>query len=97
MKLRPIKFDWKNKNNDKKSIGLIAQDLLNIIPEVVVEPKNKEELLGVKYADLIPVLIKAIQEQQNQITALVQKNNTLSSQISEIINLKAEVIALKNQ
>ena len=70
-------------NTDKK-LGLIAQELLQIIPEVVktheqiaiddndrTKTKSVEmERMGVYYSDLIPVLIKAIQEQQVTIESL---------------------------
>lgn len=51
-------------------IGLIAQQLQEVLPEVVIASENEEDALGVKYSDIIPVLVKAIQEQQAQIEAL---------------------------
>ena len=79
MQLKPVKFNWKSGYNRDNKIGLIAQDLLEVIPEVVktrdfemqedgvtvLEVELKR--LGVYYSDLIPVLIQAIQEQQNTI------------------------------
>ena len=79
MQLKPVKFNWKSGYNRDNKIGLIAQDLLEVIPEVVktrdfemqedgvtvMEVELKR--LGVYYSDLIPVLIQAIQEQQNTI------------------------------
>lgn len=63
--------------------GLIAQELEKIFPELVVEShhpttthsakENKEKMLnykGVKYVDLIPVLIQAVKEQQEMIENL---------------------------
>lgn len=82
MQLRPVSFKWlKDKNNTTK-LGLIAQDLLKVLPEVVKsqdwqesEEEGKGQMLdldrlGVYYSDLIPVLIKAIQDQQKQIEVL---------------------------
>ena len=83
MQLSPVMYEWKSGHHNKAKIGLLAQDLLKIIPEVVKthdwvtseedETKGhleKVENLGVYYADLIPVLISAIQEQQEQIDKL---------------------------
>ena len=51
--------------------GFIAQDVYNIIPEVVYKPEDENtELWGMDYSKLVPVLIKAIQEQQTQIEQL---------------------------
>lgn len=56
------------------SIGLIAQELYEIIPEAVYKPKDENiDLWAVDYNKLIPVLIKAIQEQQSQINDLIKK------------------------
>ncbi len=76
LQMQPVSFNWKNINSPDTKLGLIAQDVLNVIPEVVkthIWEKDevsgrliKKELdrLGVYYSDLVPVLIKAIQEQQ---------------------------------
>ena len=68
MQLHAVQFDWKEGKNEVQNLGLIAQELQKIIPEVVVD-SGSENLLGVKYADIIPVLIKAMQEQQAIIKA----------------------------
>ncbi len=49
-------------------LGLVAQDVQTIIPELVVE--DSAGMLSVNYLELIPVLTKAMQEQQEQIGAL---------------------------
>jgi hypothetical protein len=70
-----------------KHFGVIAQELMQVIPELVVsskfiDPEKKEDsfnYLSVNYTELIPILIKGIQEQQGQID-----------------QLKDEIIKLKN-
>jgi len=62
--LRPVEFEWNEKANDlmKKQghdIGLIAQEVEWVLPEVVREGKNFKTI---DYAKLTPVLISAIQE-----------------------------------
>jgi hypothetical protein len=71
MALNPVKFQWKDVQDGRTKLGLMAQDLQKLIPEVVVG--SDADQLGVYYADLIPVLIKALQEQQATIDALSQK------------------------
>ncbi len=69
MQLKPVQFNWKNDAAGEKEIGFLAQDIQKLIPEAVVAPANGDAL-GVKYAELIPVLVNAIQEQQKEIEAL---------------------------
>jgi hypothetical protein len=50
---------------DKKHIGLIAQELQTIYPELVRE--GQDGYLGVNYVELVPVLIRAIQELKTEL------------------------------
>jgi hypothetical protein len=78
LNIRPVSFDWKDKRNGQHDIGVIAQEIEKIIPEVVVEVDtlNSEDThKTVDYAKLTSVLIKAVQEQQQQINELKEKLN----------------------
>jgi hypothetical protein len=47
---------------DKSRLFLIAQDVQKVYPEVIDVQDNEEKTLGLRYVDLVPVLIAAIQE-----------------------------------
>ena len=77
LKLKPVMYDWKNEERDNDNIGFIAQDVQEVIPELVNESvmlngKENETKLGVEYNKMVAVLTKAIQEQQKQIDELKQ-------------------------
>jgi len=84
--MQPVSFNWKNENIPDTKMGLIAQDLLKVIPEVVktqvwekdkvsgILTKKELDRLGVYYSDLIPVLINAIKEQQDIINSQKEQN-----------------------
>ena len=64
------------KSNEKDAkIGLLAQDVQKVLPELVKESDDKQGTLSVNYQGLIPVLINAIKEQQEQIDELKQLLN----------------------
>jgi hypothetical protein len=65
MQLRPVSWDWKTGGQD---VGLIAQDLQKVIPEFVVP--IADEALGINYMALMPVVLKAIQDQNKLIEDL---------------------------
>jgi hypothetical protein len=69
--LRGVTFDFKE--NNKKQIGVIAQEVEKIIPEVVQE--RPDGYKGVQYENLVALLIEAVKEQQNQINELREKLN----------------------
>lgn len=69
MKLRPVefKYNWK----EEKHLGFIAQEVQRVIPEVVtVDEDTSQEYLKINMQEILPVLVKAIQEQQLQIQSL---------------------------
>ena len=63
-KLNGVTFNWKE--NQKPSIGVIAQELEKVLPELVTQGDVK----SVNYNGLIGVLIEAVKEQQKQIEEL---------------------------
>ena len=109
LQLKTISYVWKNDKisdfsipEDEKElkIGFVAQELLQIIPEVVVTHQWKEyeenpgvlvkeenDLLGVRYNDLIPVAIKAVQEQQKKIEDIEELNAEIKEQIKTLKKL----------
>ncbi len=76
MKLRSVSYKWKKGNQDL-NLGLIAQEVQKVIPEVIDVGTDKAKTLGMKYTELIPVLIKGMQEQQKEITELKKMVNKL--------------------
>lgn len=68
MQMNPVSYRWKTNDNGNK-VGLIAQEVKQLVPEVVVGDEAKENL-GMNYAELVPVLIKTIQEQQARLAIL---------------------------
>ncbi len=67
-KLTPSSYNWKSTPNPHKSLGLIAQEVQPIIPEVVY--KDEEGQMSIAYLDLIPVLINALKEIDGKIERL---------------------------
>ena len=56
---------------NKVNVGLIAQEVLKVMPELVTEDANG--MLGVKYTELVPVLIAAVKELKQELETI--KNN----------------------
>ncbi len=72
------KEDAKIAENSKKDhLGLIAQEVNKIFPEIINE--MEDGTMGVRYVSLIPVLIKAFQEQQAEINKLEERIKELEA------------------
>jgi hypothetical protein len=65
-------FDWKDRSYGQ-TYGFIAQELNGVCPEVVKVPKSEEDVWGVKNSKVVPMLVKAIQEQQDLIESLTAR------------------------
>jgi hypothetical protein len=85
MALKPRKFDWKEgKGADTKNArGFIAQEFETVFPDLIEDwkdpaPEGEDPYKSVR-ADLIPVLVKAIQEQQALITSLTTRLTALEN------------------
>lgn len=66
--LRGVSFDWKT--TGKASIGLIAEEVGEVLPELVNFEDNGEDAMSLDYDKLTALLIEAVKDQQQQIDAL---------------------------
>ena len=67
----------------KQKIGVLAQDIKEVFPELVTEDDN--EMLAVNYQGLVPVLINALKEQQSEIEILKQQQAEIE-ELKEMVN-----------
>jgi len=84
-KIRGVNFDWRKNEfpdkgfSDRKQIGVIAQEVEKVLPELVYTDSNGDK--GVDYAKMSAILVEAIKE--------------LDAKTSEIESLKAEIEKIK--
>ena len=92
MKLNPVSYKKKisisSTDYSIKENGFIAQELQKIIPIVVKVGTDENKLLSVNYISIIPVLTKAMQEQQKQIADQQKQINDLKALVEKLINKK---------
>ena len=62
-------YDWKA-DGSHQDYGMIAQELQTVAPEAVSVPENPEDMMGVDYSKLVPMLIKEIQSLRNRVAQL---------------------------
>ena len=83
MKLRGVNFEWKDKDCKEKGkrIGFIAQEVEEVIPEVINKDNDKYSM---QYAPVNALLVEAIKEQQELIDAMNDKMEIMQKQIDNL-------------
>jgi hypothetical protein len=76
--IRGVEFDWNDKSpgwarERGHDVGVVAQEVQKILPEIVVERKNG--YLGVDYKRIVPLLIESIKELKEEVEELKKKVN----------------------
>jgi hypothetical protein len=90
-KLNPVNYNWRkdefqNKGfNDKKQWGFIAQEVEKVMPELV--GVDKDDYLTLNYTGFVPLLTKAMQEQQTEIDKQQKEIDELKAQLELIMNM----------
>ena len=66
-------YDFKWKENDTRGYGVLAHELQEVVPSAVTRNKDEEQMQGVDYSKLVPVLLKSIQELEARVKELENK------------------------
>ena len=85
MKLNPVQYNMTT--NGDEQVGFIAQEMLQVIPEVVYGKEGdleKGEILTLSYQHLVSVLTKAMQEQQKMIENQSNRIDELENRIKHM-------------
>ena len=89
--MNPVNYDWRQDQfehkgfTDKKQWGFIAQEIKEIFPELV--GKDDEDFLTLNYQGFVPLLTKAVQEQQEEIDSQQKEIDALKSQLQMIMDM----------
>ena len=74
------------KKDGKQKIGVLAQDIREVFPELVSEDAN--EMLAVNYQGLVPVLINALKEQDGKMNQQQSEIDELKEMVKQLISNK---------
>jgi len=91
LKLRGVEFSWKQDEypehnfSEERQVGLIAQEVAAVLPEVVNKSNDEDGFYSVSYGRIVPVLVEAIKElkAENELlkTKLTEENKSLKQRL----------------
>jgi len=80
-KLRPVTFNWKD--SGQADLGFIAEEVNQVMP-LLTTRNQAGQIEGVKYDRIAAVLVKGVQEQQQQIAELQAQNAAQQQEIAQL-------------
>ncbi|MGQ9863086.1 MAG: tail fiber domain-containing protein [Bacteroidia bacterium] len=86
LQLQGVSFVWKDQKT--QDIGLIAEEVAKVVPEVVPMEEDGKYANGLKYDHLVALLVEAIK-------ALKQENDALHQKLNEMEALKGEIEGMR--
>ena len=84
LQMQGKEYVYVNDPTSRHEIGLIAEEVELVVPELVYHNPKDNLVFGIDYGKLTPVLIEAIKEQQNTISDLESQVDLLSTQMALI-------------
>jgi hypothetical protein len=98
-RLRGVSFVWKE--TGKPSVGLIAEEVAEVVPEVVDWEENGLEAAGVNYSALVAVLVEAVKSQraehQAELASLRARMAELESERTELVSLRSRLAEIESR
>ncbi|MBL8695394.1 MAG: tail fiber domain-containing protein [Planctomycetes bacterium] len=81
-RLRGVSYDWKS--TKKHDIGFIAEEVGEVLPELVTYEENGKDARSLDYAKVVAVLVEAMKQQQAQIREQGVELEELRSAVSSV-------------
>ena len=91
--MRGVTFNWRDSTMPKRMMGMIAQEVLQVVPELVFQNSN-DGYYGINYGETAGLLIEAIKEQEKTIQEL---KLSIAKQNQDYLALLKEINLLKQQ
>ena len=85
--IRGVYFDWDNEHGGQHDVGMIAEEVGKVLPEIVVYEENGVDASGMDYSKTTPLLLEAIKAQQAEIEQLMEEINKLKEKIKNMEDL----------
>jgi len=79
--IRGVTFDWDAAHGGRHDVGMIAEEVGKVLPEIVVYEANGVDAVGMDYSKTTPLLLEAIKAQQAEIEALKAEVKRLSEKM----------------
>ena len=77
--MNPVSFNWKADPDGPRSMGFIAQQMADVMPEAVSTGDDEDSMMGMDYGRITPVLVSALQDAHRKIEQLETRITALEA------------------
>lgn len=84
-RLRGVRFVWED--SGQEDVGLIAEEVGQVVPEVVTYEENGTDARTVNYSRLVALLVEALKQQQQQLDQRTERVNALAERVDRLEQL----------
>jgi hypothetical protein len=99
MSLRGVYFNWDAEHGGGHDIGMIAEEVGEVLPEIVTYEENGVDAIGMDYSKLTPLLVEAVKALKIEVDELrslqAEKEAELAIQQKQIEDMREEVAGLR--
>ncbi|NIP54592.1 MAG: hypothetical protein GWN67_21135 [Phycisphaerae bacterium] len=88
LKLQGVYFDWDAEHGGEHDVGMIAEEVGQVLPEIVGYEDNGVDATGMDYSKLTPLLVEAVKELKGENDRLKSRVEALEKTIQQIVNAK---------
>lgn len=73
MQMNPVSYSWKADPDGPRSMGFIAQEMADVMPEAVSTGDDDDAMMNMDYGRITPILVSALQDAHRKIEQLEQR------------------------
>jgi len=90
--LRGVYFNWDNEHGGHHDVGMIAEEVGKVLPEIVDYEDNGVDAIGMDYSKLTPLLVEAVKQLKAENDLLKQRLDALEKTITQQRSIRVKEI-----
>jgi hypothetical protein len=95
MSLRGVYFNWDAEHGGQHDVGMVAEEVGEVLPEIVEYEENGIDATGMDYGKLTPLLVEAVKALKTELDQLQKENTDLRNRLESLEKMVAKVPLLQ--
>jgi hypothetical protein len=92
MRLRGVYFNWDAEHGGGHNVGMVAEEVGKVLPEIVEYEENGIDATGMDYGKLTPLLVEAVKALKSEVDELREQNKKLEERLVAVEKLMGKQV-----